>query len=68
MTMRYTRIKLKKEAYRVVQNYYGEAHFYRKSLMSYNNIGLGQGNFFFANGPFVVQKNGPIAKKEINSG
>ncbi|MEK5505297.1 hypothetical protein MLD56_15900 [Paenibacillus peoriae] len=52
----------------MVQNYYGEAHFYRKSLMSYNNIGLGKGNFFFANGPFVVQKNGPLAKKEINSG
>ncbi|WDZ54810.1 hypothetical protein [Paenibacillus polymyxa] len=59
MMMRYTRIKLKKEAYRVVQDYYGEAHFYRKSLMSYNDIALGEGNFFFARGPFFAQRMDP---------
>ncbi|MGV6937256.1 hypothetical protein ACWA2B_17565 [Paenibacillus sp. CMM36] len=56
MTMHYTRIKLKKEAYRLVQDYYGEAYFLQKILMSSNNIALDQGNFFFTNGPFVVQK------------
>lgn len=48
VTMHYTRIKLMKEAYRLVQDSYGGAHFYRKSLMSSNNIALCQDNVYFA--------------------
>ncbi|KZE73098.1 hypothetical protein A9P44_12255 [Paenibacillus polymyxa] len=43
-----TRIKLMNEAYRLVQDYYGGGHFYRKSLMSSNDIALCQDNVYFA--------------------